>query len=149
MYSGKAQQYMIDVLLSYLLVRNQMPAVLATKTNPSMMPTEHFLPIWPQLWEKQDSFWYTTHVMMMRFNQGFKYSPEHRRQVVIRSEKAFYRVLAEILWQLCSWLMVNGCPKFEGTFFRQLLRFDDVIPNYCTSLFAVLVHDAKYTQVEI
>ena len=46
-----------------------------------------------------------------------------------------------MLWQLCAWLDRFQCRKTKSQFYTHVLRWQDVIPNYFTALFAKLVVD--------
>ena len=78
---------------------------------------------------------------MARFNQGSVFEASTLRPVRIGSREAYVRVIYEVLWQLCAWLAKHGCRKVKLQFFRHMLRFQDVIPNYFNALYATLVID--------
>jgi hypothetical protein len=97
------------------------------------------------LWQKREVFWCTTSILMLRFNNGRKFIKQQLREIKIESEKAFERVMVEVMGQLCSWLEYSHCRKDLKSFFYQVFRFKDVIPNYFTALISQLnVNEALY-----
>jgi len=122
--------YHTEVLLLYAQSSNLVPTVIYG------IPTlnHDMLPAYPSLWRHPNTFAMEVLWLYLRHNRTVIRKDQLPR-LTMHSEEAFIRVFEEVLWQLLGFCEYNHCARTLQNFLPTLLRVNDALLNYFTSLY--------------